>query len=156
MIGGTTGCMSGMNSPDDFLFWLHHSNMDRFWAIWTDCHDYENVNSNNITQSIFPAQWSEKFLDPFHNFHKIDDHMPYFYPNQNVSATRLTASGSTPTPREMLFLGSPEEVGHDGIYYRYGPDRIAETYDCDPQFEGLCNIDSLVNIYNNDSKKKRR
>lgn len=28
------GAMADMNSPDDPIFWLHHSNIDRLWAAW--------------------------------------------------------------------------------------------------------------------------
>jgi tyrosinase len=34
-IGGTMG---GMTSPNDPVFWLHHCNIDRLWAVWQRLH----------------------------------------------------------------------------------------------------------------------
>ena len=34
-IGGTMG---GMTSPNDPVFWLHHCNIDRLWALWQRVH----------------------------------------------------------------------------------------------------------------------
>jgi hypothetical protein len=36
--GGTTGTMAGGRSPADPLFYLHHGNVDRLWAIWQRNH----------------------------------------------------------------------------------------------------------------------
>lgn len=48
-----SGDMSGMNSPNDPLFFLHHCNVDRIWALWQDCYDYDKVARSAITSAIY-------------------------------------------------------------------------------------------------------
>lgn len=43
-VGGSMGASS---SPNDPVFWLHHSNLDRIWAEWQDTHGIYN----------YPAKW---------------------------------------------------------------------------------------------------
>jgi hypothetical protein len=38
-VGGTMG---GGTSPDDPVFWLHHCNIDRIWALWQYAHPGQN------------------------------------------------------------------------------------------------------------------
>jgi hypothetical protein len=33
-VGGQNGDMTAMHSPNDPIFWLHHSNVDRLWNAW--------------------------------------------------------------------------------------------------------------------------
>jgi tyrosinase len=33
-VGDDTGTMGGPSSPADPIFWLHHANVDRLWALW--------------------------------------------------------------------------------------------------------------------------
>jgi len=37
------GNMGTFYSPDDPIFYLHHTFIDYIWALWQDCHDYEGV-----------------------------------------------------------------------------------------------------------------
>jgi len=47
MHGSVHICISGnmgtFYSPDDPVFWLHHTFIDYIWALWQDCWDYEGV-----------------------------------------------------------------------------------------------------------------
>lgn len=44
-VGGALGSMSKLSSPADPLFWLHHANVDRIWALWQDCWEYDQAGS---------------------------------------------------------------------------------------------------------------
>jgi tyrosinase len=39
------GVMGSMASPGDPLFWSHHALIDKHWANWQDCHDYDKVST---------------------------------------------------------------------------------------------------------------
>jgi tyrosinase len=45
----TAGQMAGTNSPADPLFWLHHANIDRIWAVWQQAHPGQNPPNSNET-----------------------------------------------------------------------------------------------------------
>ncbi|KAI9141901.1 hypothetical protein BKA69DRAFT_1038209 [Paraphysoderma sedebokerense] len=45
-VGGRSGDMSTMSSPNDPIFWLHHSNIDRIWSNWQSS-DPSHFNSYN-------------------------------------------------------------------------------------------------------------
>lgn len=42
------GDMKSFASPADPLFWLHHSNVDRMWATWQDCWDYDQPGTTEL------------------------------------------------------------------------------------------------------------
>jgi hypothetical protein len=49
-IGGDAYChMATYSSPDDPIFYLHHTYVDYLWALWQDCNNYdgEEVSSNS-------------------------------------------------------------------------------------------------------------
>eukprot|EP00808_Paulinella_micropora_P020009 g78951.t1 len=48
MYGGT---MATSSSPADPVFWLHHSNVDRHFAIWQDFHGYSGMTHDDRTRS---------------------------------------------------------------------------------------------------------
>jgi tyrosinase len=111
----------------DPLFWMHHCNVDRLYHLWADCHGYENIKMNDVTQPIhYVAQ------NPIGN-----QGNPKRYPNGaiiNVDLTtrmdlRLTSTTATfmpssefPTPREMFEMGPGAPWG--GLHYRYGADSL--------------------------------
>jgi len=147
-IGGIPGEMSTMNSPDDFLFWLHHCNMDRFWALWQDCYDYDKVDPSQITNSIFSYNWTVGYGSNIITY-TIDEPMLYYYPSTTIPATRLTVPGNPnpfPRPRDMHFIGNQSKLGYGGIYYRYGPDQIVATMNSESTFDGICHFDTLCNV----------
>ena len=55
------GSMSTMTSPNDPTFWLHHSNIDRLWAIW------QQKYTSPITDYLPPTGTT--------SFHDINDNM---------------------------------------------------------------------------------
>ncbi|KAJ3078549.1 hypothetical protein HK102_004420, partial [Quaeritorhiza haematococci] len=52
-IGGDNGDMATPTSPRDPLFWLHHSNVDRFWALWQALHPNNPGTNQNGTSRTF-------------------------------------------------------------------------------------------------------
>jgi tyrosinase len=63
------GAMALMASPNDPVFWLHHANIDRIWAIWQAIHGMSTYPSsgapkgqNRFEDMIFhgsgPAPWN--------------------------------------------------------------------------------------------------
>jgi tyrosinase len=53
-VGGT---MATYNSPADILFWLHHANIDRIWAIWQKEHPNEHPRLSGTDAVMTP--WTD-------------------------------------------------------------------------------------------------
>lgn len=60
--GEINGDMGNFWSPRDPIFWLHHANIDRLWALWAD--RYPNAFPNNNDFLKFPMN---NFVDPAGN-----------------------------------------------------------------------------------------
>jgi hypothetical protein len=45
------GAMNSFASPDDPIFWLHHTMVDKVWTMWQDCHNL--MDPANIGEKIF-------------------------------------------------------------------------------------------------------
>jgi len=129
--------METMSSPDDPYFMLHHSNVDRLYALWQDCWDYELVPSSQLTtkqyQALNPISGSNQKLDPFSGIAYdvgIDTPMDYWWRTYSTRGV-LTKEDSVifpqaewPTPRNMNFIGNATQPGFGGMYYVYGDDNI--------------------------------
>jgi len=129
--------METMSSVDDPLFMLHHSNVDRLFALWQDCWDYELIPSSQLTtkqyQALNPISGSNKKVDPFSNKAYdvgIDTPMDYWWRTYSTRGV-LTKEDSVifpqanwPTPRNMHFMGNATQPGFGGMYYVYGDDNI--------------------------------
>jgi len=57
--GPHQGTMALNTSPNDPVFWLHHSNIDRIWAQWERMHgrQYEPVSGAKKGQNIGDSMW---------------------------------------------------------------------------------------------------
>jgi tyrosinase len=49
------GHMRSMRSPMDPLFWSHHAFLDKNWALWQDCHNYEMKNKTALNDTQYEA-----------------------------------------------------------------------------------------------------
>jgi len=50
-IGGDTGAhMATYYSPDDPIFYLHHTFVDFIWAVWQDCNNYDGVDPESYSE----------------------------------------------------------------------------------------------------------
>eukprot|EP01084_Bolivina_argentea_P165706 287835_1 len=53
LLGGPGGHLSRTSTAsDDPIFYLIHSSIDYFWALWQDCHNYDEVARDQIDQYI--------------------------------------------------------------------------------------------------------
>lgn len=49
VIGANMG--SGGLSPDDPMFYLHHSFVDYLWSLWANCHDHEGAEHQSFSSA---------------------------------------------------------------------------------------------------------
>lgn len=113
--------MSTQYSPSEPLFWSHHANVDRLFAIWQDCNDYELFNSSTINSTMYTPQTKVGLNFNF----TLDNIIPYTSSSDIGPFTK-----QTPTARQVYFMGNAGQLGWDGMYYRYGFDDIVETCGC--------------------------
>jgi hypothetical protein len=115
------------------LFYMHHCNIDRHYHIWIDCHDHEFIEPEDLTDAQYVA------VNPIGNGTpkkdqsgnaftvKIDEKMNFFLYSSTPS---FLPQSDWPTPRDSWTLGTEDEPGWGGIYYRYAaPDRMVNLID---------------------------
>jgi len=117
----------------DPLFYLHHCNIDRHYHIWIDCHDHEFIEPEDLTDAQYVAVnpiAGEAKADPLSKnvfTVMIDEKMNFFL---YASTPTFLPQSDWPTPRDSWTLGTEDEPGWGGIYYRYaGPDRMVNLVD---------------------------
>ncbi|KAG7373349.1 tyrosinase central domain containing protein [Nitzschia inconspicua] len=125
-VGGT---MISMAAPDDPLFYLHHANVDRIWAIWQDWMDHDQLHRDAYEVPIhYEGRW-------------IDEPMS-FPPTEVVDWDfRSDETGDYPTPRDVLNM-------NDRIRVRYVDDQMARTLQYTPNstwFESASTSEIWVN-----------
>jgi tyrosinase len=130
------GDMSGMHSPLDPIFWLHHCNIDRLWASWNA------LGRRNTTSPLWTTfRFNGMFPDPQGNeltawdvsVGDLLDHVAwgYTYPdlprnlnlppdpgtveNPNPPPSRDQVASTAGEPPEMLVLASETGRGAAGI-----------------------------------------
>jgi len=150
--------MQTIHSPDDPIFFMHHCNIDRFQHLWADCLGYDLIESTvlgpNQYSSVNPTSGGT-VTDPNTGSActcGIDQQMEMYY----YSTTKAVWLPSTiwPTPRQLWTLGNNCScTGWNGIYYRYGADKIVET------FGSVCTNGgpwSWVNVSNDENPSRKR
>jgi len=120
-------------------FFSHHCNIDRLFALWQDCHDFENAGYNLTT-----AQYQAiNNIDPITKLPYMDysqtSQMPYFWTNTDTGAPIPT----TPAPRDVYGMGNPGAPGFDGMFYRYGSDELVTSFSTDAKGRPFCTANLL-------------
>lgn len=103
LIGGN---MISMRSPDDPLFYLHHANVDRIWAMWQNRMGQDRMDRQEYA---VPEHYEGRWIDSPLSFPSTGDVSWDF---------RLEATGDFPTPRDMM-------NNNDRIHVRYMDDQMA-------------------------------
>ena len=79
------GPMLDMLSPSDPLFFVHHANVDRIWALWQDYNDHDQIETSDYDS---PGQYEGNLLDRPMGFRQ--------------SRMFRMNRGNYPTPRDVL------------------------------------------------------
>jgi tyrosinase len=94
MIGGN---MVDLTSPNDPLFWLHHANVDRLWAVWQDYRGHSGLDPSSY---YVPVHYEGNLLDR---------PMPF----EMGLGWDFRLGSNYPTPREVLSNSG------DAVHVRY-------------------------------------
>jgi hypothetical protein len=123
-------------SPDDPIFWLHHCNIDRLYALWIDCNGYENVPASQLDKNQYEAvnpviQSTDKIsTNPLTGTPYdvgLDQQIPFSWNKQGVDSD-IFVCGAWPTPRQLWAYGNSQEKGYLGMIYRYGEDQLVRAF----------------------------
>jgi len=64
-LGGDDGAqMSTFSSPDDPIFYLHHTYIDFLWALWQDCNDYDGATVSGYTDLYDSSTYQYLSFEP--------------------------------------------------------------------------------------------
>jgi tyrosinase len=97
-LGGT---MPGMMSPNDPLFYLHHANVDRIWALWQDYHGHSWSMAND---DVFLENYNTTTDLSMYEGPNLDFIMPFEREEVQVDFAWLDGSEEFPTARQVLNL----------------------------------------------------
>jgi len=76
--------MGTMKSPSDPIFWCHHSNVDRMFALWQDCYDYESYANASLGE--LPSNLYSPFGGSCGDItYDITEQMPYYYNKESYA-----------------------------------------------------------------------
>lgn len=67
--------MARAASPNDPIFWLHHANVDRLWALWQEHHTQGPFSSDRVDDYPLPTERNPWNSRPAPEGHKINDMM---------------------------------------------------------------------------------
>jgi len=117
-------------SAMDPLFYMHHTNIDRLWHIWVDCHGYETVDPATLTDSsciqyqpVNPiGNTASAVKDLYGNVYPVTlDSVLNYFSSYGLNTTVIPPN-QWPTIRQMWSMGDAGNPGWCGLYYRYGND----------------------------------
>jgi len=116
--------MSSMSSPDDPLFWLHHSNVDRLYHLWIDCQGYETVSNTELQQKHY---YNTRTGSRDATSYSLTSPMPYYWEDA-VTIVFPKKNGVWPSPKDMWNSGLLNAPGYDGLNVRYGADQLVRNF----------------------------
>ena len=125
------GSMIDMTAPDDPLFYLHHANIDRIWALWQDWWDHDAIRFRDRFDFSSPLHYADT------GWWNVDEPMPF--PEEGdidwsfaIPVHRARGWIAYPTIRQVLNQRGPL------INVRYVNDHLASLI---PQDEFFPNLD---------------
>jgi len=150
--------MKTQSSPDEPLFFLHHCNVDRTFHIWADCWDYEGISGD----ALGPDQYTE--INPTAGGTQVSymvgkDKYPVAVKSDTIVPYRFGSGSSIfipeskwPKIKDLWTCGEAGKTGWMGMYYRYGPDALAELLRLK---SGCCKSDNWGWVNSKSGSKKR-
>ena len=118
------GLLLTFMSPADPLFILHHTNVDRIWALWARCHGCDTITPSMRTQNS-KCYMATRFQD------QVTQEMPfwYFQPNANGAFDLVQADQASDFsewwPQGLVSPGDVLSTTTMGPYsYTYGADEL--------------------------------
>lgn len=140
------GNMATMTSTDDPLFFVHHGNVDRWLAMWSDMWNHDQLSPSELRENVHyavpTAREQERIQVQAGQIvtgrvaSGIDDCMT-FTSNPTGLFTDPANASNCATPRRMVHIGnSPSAPGFEGMYYRYEtPDSLVNVINTNyPEF----------------------
>jgi len=126
--------MKTQASPDEPMFFMHHGNVDRLFTVWCDCWDYESISGD----ALGPDQYTE--INPTQGGTQVSymaangkDKLPVRVLPDTIIPFKFGSGSCTfipeskfPKIKDMWTFGDEGKPGWMGMYYRYGPDAIAQ------------------------------
>jgi hypothetical protein len=157
--------MKTLASPDEPLFFMHHCNVDRFFHIWADCHEYDKISETALGDAQYyevnPVGGSSDKTVRVGDAKSpavrvlLDTEIP-LYGGTGSSSCIFAPNGTWPRIKQTWTMGTAEAPGPYGLYVRYGPDIIAEFISADPKWKSLCETGSTWSWVNYKGSSKKR
>eukprot|EP01123_Difflugia_compressa_P010267 TRINITY_DN3719_c0_g1_i1.p1 TRINITY_DN3719_c0_g1~~TRINITY_DN3719_c0_g1_i1.p1 ORF type:complete len:590 (-),score=105.24 TRINITY_DN3719_c0_g1_i1:61-1593(-) len=115
-------CMSSQRSPYEPLFFMHHAQIDRVFGIWQDCWDFDAVDPSVLTDNhpVFYKNSTWASSPPASFAFSIDDRVPFTLSSSDLGPF----SNLNPTAREIYHMGTATKPAYEGMYFRYGADKM--------------------------------
>jgi len=96
------GHIRSFSSPHDPLFWSHHAFIDKVWAMWQNCHDYDEISTSSLTDTQYAGTGSGTGLD---------DTMVFNYPNSDLESASTCTDSDTGSACYSCVVGADSWCG---------------------------------------------
>jgi tyrosinase len=155
--------MASQASPDEPLFFMHHANVDRLFAMWCDCNEYEKKSGGalgcpNEYCDVNPVSDSTKTVydGTIKASITLDTQVTFYF--SSSSDSKILPKAQWPLLKDLHSSGydnPSQQPGWQNLYVRYGPDPLAQRIApaCTKQPATTGNPWTVVN-YGASSKKR--
>jgi hypothetical protein len=125
--------MASQASPDEPLFFMHHANVDRLFAMWVDCNEYEKKSGGalgcpNEYCDVNPVSDSTKTV--YDGTTKcsitLDTQVTFYY--SSSADSKILPKAQWPLLMDLHSSGydNSQQPGWQNLYVRYGTDSLAQ------------------------------